>query len=47
MSQFNMQAMSGLGVGDEELLYIDWDDFAEYATPDDETEVEATIKAWL
>lgn len=47
MSQFNMQAMSGLGVGDEELLYIDWEDFAEYATPGDETEAAATLKSWL
>lgn len=46
MSQFNMQAMSRLTLGDEELQYMDWDSFAEITKPDDEPEAAKTIQKW-
>lgn len=46
MSQFNMAAMDGLSLGEEELLFINWEDFAELTRPKDEPEVAKTVAKW-
>jgi len=46
MSQFNMAAMDGLSLGEEELLFIDWDDFAEVTRPEDEAAGAEKLAAW-
>jgi hypothetical protein len=46
ISEFSKQAMTGLSAGNEELLFIDWDSFAEYTRPDDEAQVAATVAKW-
>jgi hypothetical protein len=45
IGQFTMQAMADVSV-EEELAFIDWNDFAEYLRPQDEPEAAAKIKAW-
>jgi hypothetical protein len=45
LSQFSKQAMGEPG-SEEELLFIDWNSFAEYTRPQDEAEVAARIARW-
>lgn len=44
MSEFGERPLASVGA--EELLYIDWDAFAEYIRPEDEPEVAAMLKSW-
>lgn len=44
ISEFSMQSMGGVSA--EELLYIDWQAFAEYTRPQDEPEVADILKQW-
>ena len=46
MSEFSMGAMEGMSLGQQKLLFIDWNDFVEITRPDDEAEAAATIKQW-
>lgn len=46
LSQFSKQAMGEPG-SEEELLFIDWDSFAEFTRPQDEPEVAATLAKWV
>jgi hypothetical protein len=45
ISQFTMQAMADVSV-EEELAFIDWNDFAEFIRPQDEPEVAAKVSSW-
>jgi hypothetical protein len=45
IGQFTMQAMADVSI-EEELAFIDWNDFAEFIRPQDEAEVVAKIKSW-
>ena len=47
ISEFSKQAMTELSLGNEELLWINWDSFAEYTRSDDEAEVAARVSKWL
>ena len=44
ISEFSMQSMGGVGA--EELLYIGWEEFAEYTRRQDEPEVAAILEQW-
>jgi hypothetical protein len=45
LSQFTMQAMADVSA-EEELVFIDWHDFAEFIRPQDEPEVAEKVRAW-
>ncbi|MCA8912311.1 MAG: hypothetical protein KDB82_11450 [Planctomycetes bacterium] len=46
ISEFSMQAMTGLSAGNEDLLFVDWDSFTEYARPEDEAHAAEVIRKW-
>ncbi|MCB9933947.1 MAG: hypothetical protein H6841_11055 [Planctomycetes bacterium] len=46
LSQFSKQAMGEPG-GEEELLFIVWDSFAEYTRPQDESETAQKMAKWV
>ncbi|MBZ0135833.1 MAG: hypothetical protein K8I27_05630 [Planctomycetes bacterium] len=46
LDQFGLGAMDAANHGNEELLFIAWDDFAEYTRPEDKLEVTAKIANW-
>lgn len=46
LSQFSKQAMGEPGA-EEKLLFIDWDSFAEYTRPQDESETAHKMAKWV
>ena len=46
ISEFSMQAMTGLSAGNEEQLFIDWDRFTEYSRPESEAHAAEVIRKW-